>query len=115
MLTERSGEQRDELALRYDDECHRALLTELAAKYVWWETPEKAVRFPDRVLIQVMNLGVFHDVRRMINALGEERLRAVVRGAKGGQFDARSWAFWNYYLDLAEPGKLPPVPQKRIA
>ncbi len=32
-------------------------LTRLAAKYIWWKTPEDACRFPARVAAQVMNMG----------------------------------------------------------
>lgn len=96
------------------DDGRREEWLKLARKYVWWQTPEEACRDPDRVIVQVMTLGVFRDVRWMVEVLGEERLRAVIRRAKGGQFDPRSWAYWNYTLGLARPGALPPVPQKRI-
>ena len=95
---------------RQRQELHR-----LAARYVWWKTPEQALQQPDRIVAQVMELGDFEDVQRMMEILGEERLAAVLRHAEAGQFSARSWAYWHYRLGLAAPGEVPPLPQRRRA
>jgi hypothetical protein len=83
-------------------------LRALARKYVWWEQPEQALRFPNRVIAQVMNLGTFNDVRGLIEIVGEDRLREVLCAAEAGQFDARSWHYWHFRLGLTAPDGLPP-------
>ncbi len=93
---------------------HAALLARLASKYIWWLTTAEAMEYPVRVVAQVMNLGEFEDVRRMVEALGEEVLRAVVNHAEAGQFNERSWHYWHFRLGLAEPGGVPPLPVRRI-
>jgi hypothetical protein len=91
-------------------------LRTLAARYVWWKTPEEAMLFPDRVAAQVMNLGTLEDAAQMAEATGEDYLRGVLRRAEAGQLNARSWHYWHYRLGLAEYGRVPvpPMPQRNI-
>jgi hypothetical protein len=93
---------------------HCALLTELARRYIWWLPPEEAMDYPARVAAQVMNIGVFQDTARLAESVGDDCLRAVVRQAEAGQFNARSWHYWHYRLGLAEPGHVPPLPVRHI-
>lgn len=93
---------------------HVALLGEFARKYIWWLTPPEALAYPARVVAQVMNLGEFKDACRLVEALGESTLRAVVARAEAGQFNERSWHYWHYRLRLAQPGAVPPLPVRRI-
>ena len=93
---------------------YHALLTELARRYIWWLTPEEAMDYPARVVAQIMNIGIFQDAARLVEAVGEDGLRAVLRQAEAGQFNARSWHYWHYRLGLAEPGQVPPLPVRRI-
>ena len=93
----------------------RDLIERLAAKYVWWKTPEDAARTPDRVIARVMQLGDYADVQHLVATLGDEHLRGVLRRADVGEFDARSWTYWHYRLRLAEPGAVPPLPVRRTA
>jgi hypothetical protein len=93
---------------------HSPLLLELAARYNWWQSPEVAVKFPERIVAQVMNLGSFEDTRRMAEELGEDCLRAVLEHSEAGQLNARSWRYWHYRLNRAEPDQVPPMPRRRI-
>jgi hypothetical protein len=94
-----------------------ACLRTLAAKYVWWKTPDEAIQFPARVAAQVMNLGTFEDLTEMIDVAGEDYLRHVLRGLEAGQMDERSWTYWHLRLGLVEPGKqpVPQMPMRKIA
>jgi hypothetical protein len=94
-----------------------ACLRELAARYVWWKTPDEAMRFPERVAMQVMNLGTWEDATAMVAATGEDYLRGLLQGAEAGQLDARSWNYWHYRLGLAEYGvkAVPPMPARKTA
>lgn len=99
--------------------CPRALtcLRALAARYVWWKTPDEAMQFPGRVAAQVMNLGDWNDVVAMVEAVGEDYLRHVLKTAEGGQLNARSCHYWHYRLGLAdlETNPVPPMPIRKIA
>jgi hypothetical protein len=90
---------------------HEALLGGFARKYIWWITPTEALEYPARIVAQVMNLGEFNDARRLVEALGENTLRAVLAQAEAGQFNEH---YWHYRLGLARPGAVPPLPVRRI-
>jgi hypothetical protein len=92
----------------------RGLLARLAAKYIWWKTPDEALRIPERVIAQVMNIGDYDDVQEMVQALGDETLSDVLRSAEAGMFNERSWTYWHYRLGLAAPGQVPPLPSRRL-
>jgi len=94
---------------------HRDTLKHLAAKYIWWKTPDDAVEMPERVIAQVMAIGDYDDVQQLAHEVGDDVLRDVIAHAQAGQFDARSWAYWHYRLGLAEVDQVPPLPQRRFA
>lgn len=87
----------------------------LAAKYLWWKTPEEALLTPQRVIAQVMNIGDYDDVQTLARHLGDEVLRNTLMQAEAGQFNERSWAYWHYRLGLALLDTLPPLPVRRFA
>ena len=91
-----------------------ALLREFSQHYVWWKTPEQALKWPARVVAQVMNIGDYDDVQRLVVAFGDDFLRSVIRGADIGQFDARSWHYWHYRLSLADLGTVPALPVRKL-
>lgn len=91
-----------------------ALLSKLAAKYIWWKRPEEALQYPDRIVLQVMNIGDYDDVQELAGLLGDDTLRRVISSAEPGLLDERSWAYWHYRLGLAQPGKVPPLPGRRV-
>ena len=86
----------------------------LAAKYLWWVAPDEAIKHPERVAAQVMNLGDFADVTAVLEAVGEDQAREFLTHAEAGQFSPRSWHYWHYRLGLAEPGCVPPMPVRRV-
>jgi hypothetical protein len=87
----------------------------LAGRYIWWKTPQDALHFPQRILAQVMELGDYEDVQRMVETFGEARLSEVLRDAEPGLFSPRSWAYWHYRLGLVPYNHVPPLPQRRVA
>lgn len=92
----------------------RGLLRELARKYVWWLSADQAMARPDLPITQTMELGNFEDARRLEAALGRERLAQALRCAEAGRFSERSWTYWHYRLGLARPGRVPPLPRRRL-
>jgi hypothetical protein len=89
-------------------------LKPFAQKYIWWKTADEAVQMPERVAAQVMNIGNYEDVQALVNLVGDEYLRDVLRHAEIGQFNARSWHYWHYRLRMAELGEVPPMPNRRF-
>jgi hypothetical protein len=91
-------------------------LRTLAQTYVWWKTPDEAMQFPSHVAAQVMNLGTWDDLLILIDAVGEDYLRHVLRTAEVGQLNQRSWNYWHYRLGLARLPDLPvpPLPVRKI-
>ena len=90
-------------------------LKRLAGKYARWQTPDAAVSVPQRVMAQVMNIGDYFDVQELANQVGDDVLRDVLIHAQAGQFDPRSWTYWNYRLGLANIDEVPPLPSRRFA
>ncbi|MGH9893896.1 MAG: hypothetical protein ACREA0_18310 [bacterium] len=91
------------------------ILWQFAAKYIWWKTPREALRYPERVIAQVMDIGDYDDVQKLVGQLSTEYLRQLLIRAEIGQFSPRSWAYWHYRLGLAAPLKVLPVRARRIA
>lgn len=48
------------------------------AKYLWWKTPEEAVARPERLYAQIMDIGDYDDVLRLVALVGDETLRQVL-------------------------------------
>jgi hypothetical protein len=90
-------------------------LKRLAAKYVWWKTPDDAVSMPDRVMAQVMNIGDYADVQLLVKLVGDDCLRRVLTQAQAGQFFERSWAYWHYRLELSKLDEVPQLPVRTFA
>jgi hypothetical protein len=86
-----------------------------ATKYVRWKASDEALAHPERIVAQIMNIGDYDDVRALLKLLGEEYLRAVLQGAEAGEFNERSWVYWHYRLGVSEPGKVPTLPERRVA
>lgn len=92
----------------------RKILRELAAKYIWWKTPDEALRQPQRVAAQVMDIGDYEDVQHLAKVFGDDYLRRVVASAGPGHLNARSWNYWHHRLGLVKRGRVPPMPKRRF-
>lgn len=84
-------------------------LREVAGRYIWWESPEEALRRPVRVLAQVMDKGDFQDIVRLLALFGPAPFREALTKAEPGWFEPRAWHYWHYRLGLSPIGG--PVPE----
>ena len=84
------------------------------SRYIWWQPPEEVLKRPDLLIAQVMNIGIYADICKMIAIVGNEPLITVLHNAEAGQFDQMSWDYWHYRLTDVEVGKVPPLPQRRF-
>ena len=87
----------------------------LAAKYIWWKTPDQAIAAPERVIAQVMDIGDYGDVQWLAGRIGENGFRDVLARAEPGWLSERSWTYWCYRLGLASLDHVPPPPSRRFA
>jgi len=93
----------------------RKELLQNAARYLWWEKPGDATRRPLRIVAQVMNMGDFEDVQRLLAVLGAKVFREALAKAEPGWFNDRSWSYWSYRLGLTAAGEpLPPMPERGL-
>ena len=90
-------------------------LRSLAGKYVWWKSPEEALRYPRHVIAQVLNLGTWTDVRTLETSVAPAFVRDVVEHAEPGWFSEHSWRYWHYRLRLAQPAERVPELPKRVS
>lgn len=83
-------------------------------RYIWWKTLEAALHYPDRLIVQVMDMGTFEDMRALVLVIREDRLTDILRHADPGWFRPQSWAYWHYRLQRVDAGTvLPSLPQRK--
>lgn len=87
----------------------QTVLQTMRQRYIWWTLPGAE---PDelRVIAQAMDIAAWEDVKALEDEVGAERFREALRQAQPGWFSAKSWNFWHFILDMAEPGDAPPRP-----
>lgn len=84
------------------------------AGYIWWKTPDEALEQPDRLIAQIMDIGVTFDVGELESFFSRQQLADVLKTAEIGQFQPRSWSFWHYRLGLVGPSEsIPEMPLRR--
>ena len=92
-----------------------ATLRQMAAKYIWWKTPDDAMRYPHRVITQVMNIGDYGDVQTMVYALDKDVLKEALATAEAGEFSEKSWVYWHLRLGLCHSFEAcPALPVRRV-
>ena len=78
---------------------------------IWWKPPEEAVRWPERLLAQVMTLGTWEDIETARAEWGDEGFRQVLAHPPPGVFDPRSWNYWHVIFNLTP---VPPLPVRHL-
>jgi hypothetical protein len=91
------------------------LLRRFAQRYIWWQSPEESLRSPNRVLLQVMEIGEWDDCVAMITGLPNVRLVEALQDGTAGTLSPKSWNFWHLRLKVGAPGNPPPLPPARRA
>ena len=90
-----------------------SILDEMGPKYIWWKTGYSGAFLQRRIVAQVMDIGDYGDVLRVLDELGEDPFRDVLTHAEAGWLNARSWSYWHYRLGLVPPGEpVPPLPHR---
>jgi hypothetical protein len=89
------------------------LLRRFAQRYIWWQPPEGSLKAPNRILLQVMEIGDWDDCLAMINAFPRARLVKALKEGTSGTLSLKSWNFWHLKLGAGERGDPPPLPPAR--
>ena len=90
------------------NEAQKTFLANVAQRYIWWEAANNAMDYPQKILAQVMNIGVWDDICKLVELFSREDLLRVLDTANKGQFNERSWHFWhNRFMD-----NVPPMPKR---
>jgi hypothetical protein len=87
-------------------------LEALARRMIWWKPADESLRFPDRLLAQVMAIGTWEDVQLAKRVWSRDEFIAVLKHPPVGVFDARSWAYWHRVLGVLS---VPSLPERQLA
>jgi hypothetical protein len=79
---------------------------------MWWDSADGGPFSHERVIVQVMNLGTYDDIRRLEKEFSPRFLATVMRNAAPGWFSARSWEFWRGRLSV-DGERVPDQPPRR--
>ena len=69
---------------------------------------------PEQIIAQVMNMGDWNDVCRLVDYIGNEGLCRVIKHAEIGIFNERSWHYWHYRLGLTKVGCVPALSTRKL-
>lgn len=80
-------------------------------KYIWWQTPDDAIKWTDRLVAQAMCYAQM-DEYKLLWQIKDDMIHAI-QNAQAGWFDKKSWHFWHLMLDLVKiDEKMPPLPKR---
>jgi len=65
-------------------------LARLAKRYIWWKTVDQTMENLEQIVAQVMNMGDWGDVCRLVDYVEDKGLCRVIRHAEIGMFNERS-------------------------
>ncbi|SNX29220.1 hypothetical protein SAMN06295945_1586 [Polynucleobacter meluiroseus] len=86
----------------------------LATRYIWWQSAEQTMSWPERLIAQIMDIGDYADVQVLVHAVGDQVLRDVLTNAQAGNFSPRSWHYWHYRLGVVKAGEeMPALPKRK--
>lgn len=85
-------------------------LSEIAAKYVWWQPPDVTLSRPRHFLCQLMTLGTLEDIRLVRRVMTDHALIDALEHAPPGVMDAKSWTFWHLFFGRRPP----PLPERPL-
>jgi hypothetical protein len=84
----------------------------LAARIIWFEPPELALRDMSRFMAYAFRYATHDDMQKLRTKLNDDDLRAALARAPPGIIDPRSWSFWHVIMGVFPA---PPMPTRMIA
>jgi len=92
--------------MTYPDELYT-----VAARVIWFESPEDSLRYPKRFLAYLMTYGTLEDIVIARKYFTHIDFDNVLQDPPAGIFDPRSWTYWNLVY-RRDPER--PLPQRRF-
>lgn len=86
-------------------------LRAIAARVIWFESPEDSLRYPKRFLAYLMTYGTLEDIVTARKYFSNREFDSVLQEPPAGIFDPRSWTYWNLVYGH-DPDR--PLPQRRL-
>jgi hypothetical protein len=86
---------------------HAAQISDLAAKYLWWDPIGDRQHSIERSVAQVMNFGTYDDILRLEQLVSASDLTNIMVKSQPGWFDDRSWDFWRGRLSVDTTAEIP--------
>jgi hypothetical protein len=84
---------------------------DLAARVIWFEPAELALRDTTRFMAYAFRYATHDDMTTLRTKLSDDDLRAALANAPPGIIDARSWSYWHAILGTYPA---PPMPVRRF-
>jgi hypothetical protein len=85
---------------------------EIAARIIWFEPPELALRDMSRFMAYAFRYATHEDMKTLRTKLNDDDLRAALAEAPPGIIDPRSWSYWHVAIGVFPA---PPMPTRMIA
>jgi hypothetical protein len=83
----------------------------VARNIIWFESPEKALADPVRLVAYAMTYALPEDMRLIRQYVSDDDFREALDHAPAGIIDPRSWAYWNSKMGRYPP---PPLPVRQL-
>jgi hypothetical protein len=85
-------------------------LEQVAARVIWWQSPELSVKDSKRLITQIMEYGNLEDVQAMLHFFSREEIIDALDTPLPGIFTIKSWNFWHVYFGKS----VPPLPERKL-
>jgi len=108
-----STEQAGDAASAYSP-LQLAFLFSIARLYIWWKPAAEAIKYPERLIAQIMDIGTLNHIAELREHFTDDELASILKNAIIGWFSPRSWHYWHYVLLGTPIGCVPPLPTNRF-
>ncbi len=91
---------------------HTKEFLDVAARVIWFEPPELALRDTTRLMAYAFRYATHDDMKKLRTKLNDDDLREALTNAPPGIIDPRSWSYWHAVLGIYPA---PTVPRREFA
>ena len=87
---------------------------EYLSRYIWWENPRELIESnPIRIVAAAMRYANDSKSMSVLRSLPDHLLKKAITQAEPGWFDAKSWSYWHYILNITPINNpIPPLPKR---
>lgn len=88
-------------------------LADCARRYIWWQAPEDSLESPERIILQVMEIGEAEHMLVMPDIFERRVLLDILKSANAGILSPQSWSYWHFRLGWPPDTDVPPLHSAR--